>query len=221
MRVANIPVGDNPRGIVIAPDGNTAYVDNTLAGTVSVIDANAYTVVQVIPVTNIPLPPALLKGKRLFFSSARPDLAQARWISCNTCHIEGEQDGRTWKIRYLGSLPPGEQPIITRNTTSLLGMVETYPLRWSAEWNESADSEFSVRFEQFGTGLIEGDMNPTLGEPNQGRSYELDCLALFIDSLTAPARAHALTRPSSVGERFSNRRKPSVLYATPRRSTAT
>jgi YVTN family beta-propeller protein len=198
-RVANIPVGDNPRGIVISLDGNTAYVNNTLAGTVSVIDANAYTVTEVITVTTIPLPPALLNGKRLYFSSARPDLARARWISCNTCHVEGEHDGRTWLLQYLGAVPPGATPIITRNTTSLLGMIETYPLRWSAEWNESADSEFSVRFEQFGTGLITGTMHPTLGPPNQGRSYDLDCLATFIDSLAAPARTHALTEAEQRG----------------------
>jgi YVTN family beta-propeller protein len=36
-RVANIPVEDNPRGIVMAPDGSRAYVNNTLAGTISVM----------------------------------------------------------------------------------------------------------------------------------------------------------------------------------------
>ena len=194
VRTAHIPVGDNPRGIILSPDGMTAYVNNTLAGTVSRIDTSAYTVTQVITVSTIPLPPALLNGKRLFFSSASNSLAQARWISCNTCHVEGEADGRTWKVQYLGAVPPGEQAVITRNTSSLLGMIETYPLRWSAEWNESADSEFSVRFEQFGSGLIQGAMNPTLGAPNSGRSYDLDCLASFIDSLPAPPpRPHILT----------------------------
>jgi YVTN family beta-propeller protein len=192
-RQAHIPVSDNPRGILLSPDGGTAYVNNVLQGTVSVIDTSAYTVTQVITVTNIPMPPALLTGKRLFNSSARPDLALASWISCNTCHIEGEHDGRTWKVRYPGSVPPGKQPVVTRNTTNLLGMIETYPLRWSAEWNESADSEFSVRFEQFGSGLIQGTMNPTLGAPNQGRYYNLDCLALFIDSLALPQRTHTLS----------------------------
>jgi len=192
-RIANIPVGDNPRGIVLAPDSSTAYVNNSLAGTVSVIDAHTYTVTDVITVTTLPLPPALLHGKRLFFSSAQPDLAQAAWISCNTCHIEGEQDGRTWLLQYTDEVPPGATPVITRNTTSLLSMVETYPLRWSAEWDESADSEFSIRFEQFGSGLIPGAMHPTRGTPNQGRSYDLDCLALFLDSLVAPQRSHTLT----------------------------
>lgn len=192
-RVAHLPVGDNPRGIAISPDGSTAYVNNTLAGTVSVIDTQAYTVTGVITTTQIPLPPLTLRGKRLFHSSARPDLAQARWISCNTCHVEGEHDGRTWLLQFSGEVPIGATPVITRNTTSLLGMIQTYPLRWSGEWNESADSEFAIRFEQFGTGLIEGEIHPTLGSPNQGRDYDLDSLAAFIDSLQIPSRSHALT----------------------------
>jgi YVTN family beta-propeller protein len=199
-RVANIPVSDNPRGIVISADGNTAYVNNTLAGTVSVIDTQAYTVTAVITVTDIPLPPILLNGKRLYHSSARSDLAQASWISCNTCHIEGEHDGRTWMLQFTGEVPIGATPVITRNTTTLLGMIETYPLRWSAEWDESADSEFSIRFEQFGTGLITGDMHPTLGDPNQGRSFDLDCLAAFIDSLQVPEREHTLTPAEQRGK---------------------
>jgi YVTN family beta-propeller protein len=188
-RRSHLTVGDNPRGVVLAPDGATAYVNNVLAGTVTVVDAQAYTVTGVITTTEIPLPPVLLHGKRLFHASARDDLAKAAWISCNTCHVEGEHDGRTWLLQYLGEVPPGARPVITRNTTSLLGMVETYPLRWSAEWDESADSEFSVRFEQFGTGLIDGEMHPTRGAPNQGRSYDLDCLAAFIDSLVIPEGA--------------------------------
>ena len=198
-RVAHIPVGDNPRGIAMHPEGHTAYVNNVLAGTLSVIDTQAYTVSGTIDVTDIPLPPVLLRGKRLFHSSARPDLAQAQWISCNTCHVEGEHDGRTWLLQYIRDVPPGATAVITRNTTSLLGMIETYPLRWSAEWDESADSEFSVRFEQFGSGLIDGEMHPTLGTPNQGRSYDLDALAAFIDSLEVPQRQHELTEAERRG----------------------
>jgi YVTN family beta-propeller protein len=183
QRVAHIEVGDNPRGIVLSPDGTTAYVNNTLAGTVSVIDTAAYTVTNVITVTDIPLPPVLLNGKRLFHTSDDPRLARDQWISCNTCHFEGEHDGRTWFFGFAGP----------RNTTSLLGMIETYPLRWSGEWDESADSEFANRRENFGRGLIDGAMNCSLSPPdcvnqppNQGRSYDLDCLAAFIDSLPPP-----------------------------------
>jgi hypothetical protein len=138
-----------------------------------VIDTNQNTVAAVIEVTQIPLPPILLHGKRVFHSSRDPDLSRQSWISCNTCHWEGEHDGRTWTFSFSGP----------RNTTSLLGMINTYPLRWSAEWDESADSEFAITEEQFGEGLLGGEMHPTLDDPNAGRSYDLDSLALFIDSL--------------------------------------
>lgn len=173
LRAAHIIVEDNPRGLVVSPDGQWVYVNNTLAGTVSVIDTNQNTVAAVIEVTQIPLPPILLHGKRVFHSSRDPDLSRQSWISCNTCHWEGEHDGRTWTFSFSGP----------RNTTSLLGMINTYPLRWSAEWDESADSEFAITEEQFGEGLLGGEMHPTLDDPNAGRSYDLDSLALFIDSL--------------------------------------
>ncbi|MDX2436061.1 MAG: carboxypeptidase regulatory-like domain-containing protein, partial [Acidobacteriota bacterium] len=174
--LAHIEVEDNPRGIAISPDGATAYVNNTLAGTVSVIDTTSNTVTATIDVTTIPMPPALLLGKRLFHSSDDPRLARDQWIACNTCHFDGEHDGRTWIFGFAGP----------RNTTTLHGMIQSYPLRWSAEWDESADSDFAVRKEQFGAGLIVGEMHDPLGDPNTGRSYELDCLAAFADSLIMP-----------------------------------
>jgi YVTN family beta-propeller protein len=194
---AHIEVGDNPRGIVLSPDGGTAYVNNTLAGTVSVIDAHAYTVTSVITVTNIPLSPLLLNGKRLFHSSNDSRVSLNQWISCNTCHFEGEHDGRTWSFGFAGK----------RNTTSLLGMIETYPLRWSGEWDESSDSEFANRKENFGGGLV-AQMNCSLSPPdcvnqppNQGHSYDLDSLAAFIDALPIPlSPTHAHGEPLNAAE---------------------
>ncbi|MCP4686533.1 MAG: c-type cytochrome, partial [Desulfobacterales bacterium] len=199
LRLAHVEVGDNPRGIVFNPDGTRVYVNNTLAGTVSVIDAATYTVLRTVAVTEIPLPPLLLTGKRLFHTSHDPRMSQAQWISCNTCHFEGEHDGRTWFFGFAGP----------RNTTSLLGMIQTYPLRWSGEWDESADGEFATRRENFGSGLISGEMNCTLfppdcvspHPPNQGRSDDLDALAAFMDSLEIPlSPAHAAGQPLSEAE---------------------
>jgi YVTN family beta-propeller protein len=197
-RVAHIEVGDNPRGMVFSANGARAYVNNTLGGTVSVVDTATYSVIDEIQVTSIPLPPILLQGKRLFHSSHDPRMARDQWISCNTCHFEGEHDGRTWFFAFAGP----------RNTTSLLGMVETYPQRWSAEWDEAADAEFVIRQENSGSGLLPGDLNCDLfppncidHAPNQGRSPDLDALALFLDSLAiGPSPSHAAGQPLTPAE---------------------
>lgn len=198
QRVAHIEVGDNPRGIAIAPDGAMAYVNNTLAGTVSVIDATTYIVTEVITTTNIPLDPTLLLGKRLFNSSNDPRMGKDQWMSCNTCHFDGENDRQTWFLGFAGP----------RNTASLLGMGETLPLRWSGEWDEAADSEFAIRMDSFGTGLIEGEMNCSLDPPdcvnhpsNAGLSPDLDALAAYLDSLVVPlSPGHMWGEPLSAAE---------------------
>ena len=197
--IAHVEVGDNPRGIVLSLDGRTAYVNNTLAGTVSAIDARTYRVVDTATATAIPLPPILLTGKRLFHTSDDPRMSRAQWIACNTCHFDGEHDGQTWRFGFAGP----------RNTTSLLGMIQTYPLRWSGEWDESADAEFAVREESLGAGLIAGKMHCVASPadcadqpPNQGRSNDLDCLAAYIDSLPVPlSPGHAHGEPLTDSER--------------------
>ncbi|MDX1614258.1 MAG: hypothetical protein R3300_08100 [Candidatus Promineifilaceae bacterium] len=192
-RLAHIEVGPNPRGVVISPDGSQAFVNNTLAGSVSIIDTATYTVTAVIPVTSIPLDPLLLSGKRLFHSSDDPRLGQDQWMSCNTCHFDGEHDGRTWQLGFAGP----------RNTTGLLGLEGTLPLRWSGEWDEAADAEFAIRKDSFGTGLVEGELRCSLDPPDcanhpphAGLSAELDALAAYISSLAPPLSPdRALGRP--------------------------
>ncbi len=199
QRVAHIEVGDNPRGIVLSKDGKQAFVNNTLAGTISVIDTASFQVTQTVQVTRLPLPPILLNGKRLFHSSNDPRMSRSQWIACNSCHYEGEQDGRTWFFGFAG----------LRNTTSLLGMIQTYPLRWSGEWNESADGEYAIRRENFGSGLLTGEMNCNLlppdcvhQPPNQGHSLDLDSLGAFMDSLGVPlSPAHSRGEPISEAAR--------------------
>jgi YVTN family beta-propeller protein len=199
QRAAHVEVGDNPRGIVISPDGSRAYVNNTLAGTISIVDTAAYLVTAVLPVTSIPLDPELLAGKRLFHSSDDPRMGQDQWMSCNSCHFDGEIDGRTWQLGFAGP----------RNTNSLLGMAGTLPLRWSGEWDEAADAEFAIRMDSFGTGLVDGEMRCSLDPPdcaNQpphaGLSADLDALAAYISSLSVPLspEGEALSEAAARGE---------------------
>jgi YVTN family beta-propeller protein len=44
-KIAEIPVGEEPRCVAIHPNGNAAYVTNAISGTVSVINLNQHTVV--------------------------------------------------------------------------------------------------------------------------------------------------------------------------------
>ena len=48
--VATIPVGSQPIGAAVTPDGTRVYVTNTASNTVSVINTATNTVVATIPV---------------------------------------------------------------------------------------------------------------------------------------------------------------------------
>lgn len=175
LRVAHLDVGDGPRSIVVSPDGRRAYTANSLSDDVSVIDLETHRELRRIPVTASPLDPVIKRGQLLFFSSRSSEVSRERWMSCGSCHFEGDHDGRVWIF-----LPRGP-----RTTTSLRGAGETRPLHWSADRNEVQDFELTVRELQAGSGLLHDPVvNPPLGAPNAGRSPDLDALAAFVESLT-------------------------------------
>jgi len=176
---AHLEVGDNPRSMVLSPDNTRLYIHNSLSGTVSVVDTEGLAVLSEVSVSTNALPAQLLNGKRLFNSSDRTDIARDQWIACATCHFDGEMDARTWFF------PDGP-----RNTPSLLGSGATAPYHWSGDLDELQDVETTIRTLQAGTGLAEGGDNCTpacdAGEPNSGRSADLDDLAAYIASLPLP-----------------------------------
>lgn len=177
---AHLPMGSNPRGIALSPDERRVYVNNSLSGTISIIDTAVDRVIDEVVVTTIPLAAGVLNGKKLFHTSNRTTLSKDRWISCATCHFDGGADGRTWFFR--------DGP---RNSTALFGVGETLPMHWSGDLDELQDVENTVRLTQAGSGLAHGGSNcdPAcdLGPPNSGRSADLDDLAAFMRSLR-PAR---------------------------------
>lgn len=172
----HIEVGAHPRGLSIAPDGSRVYVNNALDGTVTAMDVHSLQRVSQVQVTAIPLPPDVLLGKQLFHLSSSERTSKDQWISCAVCHFDGGLDARTW----LG-FPDGP-----RNTPSLVGVGHTMPVHWSGDLDELQDAELTVRVIQAGKGLIDGEVNDTLGQPNAGRSPDLDALAAFMSSLDVP-----------------------------------
>jgi YVTN family beta-propeller protein len=172
--LAHIDVGANPRGIVLSADGLFAYVHNVLSHDISVVGTSSLRQLFCVPVTEPTLRPEIARGK-ILFNSARPrSITLDRWISCASCHPDGESDGRTWQF----AAGP-------RKTPSLRGAGQTLPHNLSPDRDEIQDSEHFIRHVMGGTGLIPGRSAPDkLGPPSAGRSEDADALAAFILSLS-------------------------------------
>lgn len=178
--LAYVPVGQNPRAVRVSPDSQRVYVYNALDFDVSVLDAETMRGIGRIAVTKNPLPENLLLGKRLFYSALQPMVGR-RWISCSSCHPDGEPDGRTW-----------HNPDGLRNTQSFAGMAWTHPVHWAADRDEVQDFEHTIRGKLMqGRGLIDGAVNPDLGAPNRGLSERLDALAAYSNSHQFTLSPHA------------------------------
>ena len=175
-----ITLGNNPRSVKFAPDGKTFYVFNTLDFQIAAYDASTLKLSAKIKVCENPLGDEILRGKILFYSALEPMVGR-RWISCSSCHPDGDGDGRTW-----------QNPEGLRNTTALFGMAWTHPIHWSADRDEVQDFEHTVRSPLMqGRGLIRGSVQPALAAPNKGLSRDLDALAAYSNSHKFPLSPHA------------------------------
>ncbi|MCO6456338.1 MAG: c-type cytochrome [Pirellulaceae bacterium] len=166
-----VTLGHNPRAVRFSPDGLKLYVYNALDFELVAYDAESLRAAGKVAVCENPLGGQVLQGKRLFYS-ALPPMVGRRWISCSSCHPDGQPDGRTW-----------HNPEGLRNTQSLAGLLDTHPIHWSADRDEVQDFEHTIRGPLMqGRGLIPGRVNESLAEPNAGRSAEADALAAYTNS---------------------------------------
>ena len=175
-----IELGHNPRAVRVSPDGRTVYIYNALDFQVVAYEAAKMKPFATITVTENPLGEQLLRGKTLFYSAQQPMVAR-KWISCSSCHPDGQSDGRTW-----------HNPEGLRNTQSLAGMAWTHPIHWSADRDEVQDFEHTIRGPLMqGRGLIKGKVNDMLAEPNRGLSADLDAMAAYANSHTFTLSPHS------------------------------
>ncbi|MBI4604624.1 MAG: c-type cytochrome [Planctomycetes bacterium] len=179
-RVALAGVGNHPRAVAVSPDSSTVYVYDTLDFQVRVIDAETLETAALVPCATRTKSPAWVRGKVLFNSALQPMVGR-RWISCSSCHPDGQADARTW-----------HNPEGLRNTTALAAMKDTHPLHWSADRDETQDFEHTIRGPLMqGRGLIRGPVRPELGEPNRGLSADLDALEEYSSSFEPTLSPHA------------------------------
>jgi DNA-binding beta-propeller fold protein YncE/cytochrome c peroxidase len=191
---AMLRLGHNPRAVRVAPDGKTFYVYNALDFDVVAYDAKTLRKQYAVSVTKNPLGEELLLGKQLFYS-ARPPMTSRLWISCASCHPDGQPDGRTW-----------HNPEGLRNTQSLAGMAWTHLIHWSADRDEVQDFEHTIRGPLMqGRGLVRGPISKSLEKANGGRSKALDALAAYsnVHEFTlSPYSKHGLSDAAKRGRKL-------------------
>ncbi len=185
-----IQLGANPRAVRASADGQRFYVYNALDYNVAAYDAETFQPVAKMTTCQNPHDEETWLGKRMFYLAKQP-MVGLRWISCSSCHPDGDSDGRTW-----------QQPEGLRQTQPLGGLAWTHPLHWSADRDEVQDFEHTVRgLLMQGRGLARGPIHDSLGKPNSGLSKELDALAVYTNSHSFTNSPHAKEGLSDAAKR--------------------
>jgi YVTN family beta-propeller protein len=139
--IAHIPTKNSPRGIIISPDGKTAFAANALDDSVTVIDLK-----KLQPVARIDLGGTkeinITRYGELLFHSA--DISFRRQFSCHSCHPDGHIDGLTYDIEPDGI---GVSPVDNR---TLRGILDTAPFKWEGT-NPSLQRQCGPRLAVFFT----------------------------------------------------------------------
>lgn len=137
--LARIPVGRQPRTVVLSPDGATLYVADRLDDKITVIDTTAAKVVGAIPLGAPAKMTAERLGERLFYSS---EFSWNHQFGCANCHLDSTFDGLTWDLE-----PDGFGVDIVDNRL-LEDVGGTAPFKWNGG-NPDLATECGIRTERF------------------------------------------------------------------------
>ncbi len=139
--VAHIPTRDSPRGVLVSPDGNTAFVANALDDSLTVIDINKLEAIRRIDLGGPTEITKVRLGERIFHSA---NITFHRQFSCHSCHPDGHIDGLTYDIEPDGI---GMSPVDNR---TLRGILDTAPFKWEGT-NPSLQRQCGPRLAVFFT----------------------------------------------------------------------
>ncbi len=167
-KVFEIPVGKNPRGIVINSTDTRAYVWNYVSRDVSVIDLTqspekvSATLVSTAQPTPGTLDDKIHVGRELFFTSVgvfdppasgQPAItgrmSNNGWGSCGSCHPNGLTDNVVW---IFASGPRRTVPL--HSTFLSTDATQQRALNWSAIFDELPAFEGNIRNVSGGLGIF-------------------------------------------------------------------
>jgi len=133
---ARIPTMNNPRQMVLSPDGRRLYVAEHLADSIAVIDTQRLEVVQRIDLGGSRELTPERRGARIFSDASATFQGQ---FSCRSCHPDGNADELVWDFVIDGV---GENLVDTR---SLRGIRDTAPFKWNGK-NPDLPTQCGPRF---------------------------------------------------------------------------
>ncbi len=137
---ARIPVGHNPRGVLLSRDGKRLFVANRLDDTISVIDTASDKVSSTIDLGGGPKNiDALRRGERIFYTA---DFAFQGQFGCANCHLDATIDGLQWDLEPDGF---GKDIVDNRSLEDLAG---TEPFKWNGG-NPDMPTECGPRTEKY------------------------------------------------------------------------
>lgn len=187
-------VGLAPSGLVFNPDFTRLYVHGFLSRDVVVLDVSGFVTTSSTGVTRIAtvntvatetLKESVLTGKRIFYNADSARMNRDGYLSCASCHLDGESDGLVWDFTQRGEG--------LRNTIPLSGRRGTGHgrLHWTGNFDEIQDFENDIRAEMGGRGFMKNEefekrtRSEPLGTKKAGVSPNLDALAAYVTSLSA------------------------------------
>jgi YVTN family beta-propeller protein len=137
--VGHVATGACPRGILVTPDGRTAFVANSLDDSLTVIDVRQREAAGRIDMGGPKEITKARRGERVFNSAKN---VFHRQFSCHTCHPDGHVDGLTYDTEPDGI---GVGPVDNR---TLRGILDTAPFKWEGT-NPSLSRQCGARLAVF------------------------------------------------------------------------
>lgn len=137
--LTRIPVGRNPKGLVLSRDGTRLFVANRLDDSIGVIDTSSDVVVSSIDLGGKKDMTSLRRGERVFYTARFAFQGQ---FSCANCHIDSTFDGLQWDLEPDGF---GVDIVDNRSIEDLSG---TEPFKWNGG-NPNMATECGPRTEKF------------------------------------------------------------------------
>lgn len=182
-------VGGAPQGLLVLPGTSQLWVQGFTSRTVRVFDVRDLStpparLASIDTTARETLTPQQLRGLQVFYAARDPRMSRTSYLSCASCHQDGEGDNLVWDFTQRAEG--------LRNTIPLDGRGGSAhgPMHWSANFDELQDFEHDIRNGQAGSGFLSdmvfhtGTRDTTLGDPKAGLSEDLDALAAWVGSLT-------------------------------------